>query len=160
MRAYLGLGSNLGDRRANIEEAVRRLNDTAGVRVTRVSSMYDTEPVGGPPQARYLNAACEVETELTPHELLRAALAVEDAMGRTREVHWGPRNIDIDILLYGELVIQDEELTVPHPRMTERAFVLRPLADIAPRVRHPETKKDIRTTLADIQAKSGDKNRH
>ncbi|HUW56605.1 MAG TPA: 2-amino-4-hydroxy-6-hydroxymethyldihydropteridine diphosphokinase, partial [Planctomycetota bacterium] len=74
--------------------------------------------------------------------------------------HWGPRNIDIDILLYGELVIQDEELTVPHPRMTERAFVLRPLADIAPRVRHPETKKDIRTTLADIQAKSGDKNRH
>ena len=160
MRAYLGLGSNLGDRRANIEEAVRRLNDTAAVRVTRVSSMYDTEPVGGPPQPRYLNAACEVETELTPHELLRAAFAVEDAMGRTREVHWGPRNIDIDILLYGELVIQDEELTVPHPRMTERAFVLRPLADIAPHVRHPETKKDIRTTLADIQAKSGDKNRH
>ena len=156
MRAYLGLGSNLGDRRANIDEAVRRLDETDGIRVTQVSSMHETEAVGGPPQPDYLNAACEVETELTPHDLLHVALGVEHAMGRTRDVHWGRRNIDIDLLLCGDAVIEDDELTLPHPRMTDREFVLRPLAEIAPGVRHPGTKRDIRATLADIRANSTD----
>ena len=151
MRAYLGLGSNVGDRQANIDEAIRRLGATEGLRVTKVSSMYDTEPVGGPPQPNYLNAACEVETDLSPHELLRTALAVEDAMGRRREVHWGPRNIDIDVLICGEVVINDDELTVPHPRLPEREFVLRPLAEIAPEVRHPVKKREIRVLLGAVQ---------
>ena len=157
MRAYLGLGSNLGDRRANIDEAIRRLGATEGIHVTKVSSMYDTKPVGGPPQPDYLNAACEIETELSPHELLRSALAVEDAMGRTREVRWGARNIDIDILVCGDMLINDDELTVPHPLMTEREFVLRPLAEIAPSLVHPATKRDIRALLSAIQATSSDK---
>ncbi len=150
MRAYLGLGSNLSDRRANIDDAIRRLGETEGIRVTKVSSMYDTKPVGGPPQPNYLNAACEIETELPPHELLRSALALEDAMGRTREVHWGPRNIDIDILLYGDVIIHDDELTVPHPRLPQREFVLRPLAEIAPSLLHPLTQTAIRVLLSAI----------
>ena len=151
MRAYLGFGSNLGDRRANIDEAIRRLGATEGIRVMKVSSMYDTEPVGGPPQPNYLNAACEVETELSPHELLRAALAIEDAMGRRREVHWGPRNIDIDLLLCGDTVIEDADLTLPHPLMADREFVLRPLAEIAPEATHPVKKREIRVLLDTVQ---------
>jgi 2-amino-4-hydroxy-6-hydroxymethyldihydropteridine diphosphokinase len=150
MRAYLGLGSNLGDRRANIEEALRRLDATDDIRVVTRSSICETDPVGGPEQPRYMNAACEVETRMSPRELLRAALAVESDMGRKRGVRWGPRVIDIDILIAGHEVLDDPDLTVPHPLMTEREFVLRPLAEIAPDLRHPGSGRDIRSLLADV----------
>jgi len=147
MRAYLGLGSNLGDRDANLDEAVRRLDAATGVVVVKESARYNTAPVGGPRQPDYLNAACEVETELSPHELLHAALKIEDEMGRQRDVHWGPRIIDIDLLLAGSAVIDDEDLTLPHPRMTEREFVLRPLADVAPMLKHPVKGQTITALL-------------
>jgi len=156
MRAYLGLGSNLGDRRAHIEEAVRRLGATEGITVTRLSSKYDTAPVGGPVQPRYLNAACEVETSLSPRELLAAALRIEREMGRRREVRWGPRIIDIDILLYGESVIEDAEPVVPHPRLAEREFALEPLAEIAPKLRHPVTGRAIEVMFRAIREKKKD----
>ena len=153
MLAYLGLGSNLGDRRGNIDEAVRRLGETPGVTVTKVSSIYETKPVGGPEQPDFLNAACEVETQLQPRELLREAQRIEREMGRVRTVRWGPRNIDIDILLCGDVVIDGGDLTVPHPRLAEREFVLRPLAEIAPKVIHPVTKREINVMWRDLQAK-------
>jgi 2-amino-4-hydroxy-6-hydroxymethyldihydropteridine diphosphokinase len=156
MRAYLGLGSNLGDRQGNIDEAIRRLEATEGIAVTRRSSTLDTAPVGGPEQPRYLNAACEVETALSPHELLRAALRIERQMGRRRTVRWGPRIIDIDILLFGELIIEDADLVVPHPRLAERGFVLAPLAEIAPKLRHPATGEAIEAMFQAIRKTSND----
>ena len=148
MRAYLGLGANLGDRRRNIAEAVRRLEATPGIRVVRTSPLVETKPVGGPAQPDYLNAACEVDTTLSPRELLDAALAVERAIGRRRSVRWGPRVIDIDILLCDDLVVDAPDLRVPHPRMHERRFVLEPLDRIAPGARHPELGKTVRELLA------------
>jgi len=130
-RAYLGLGSNLGDRLANLEEAVRRL-DAAGARVLRSSRVYETDPVGGPEQPDYLNAVVEVETELSARDLLDACLDVERQMGRVRTERWGPRRIDIDLLTYGRRQIDEPGLTVPHPRMHERAFVLVPLLELDP----------------------------
>lgn len=159
MRAYLGLGSNLGDRRANIAEALKRLGATHGIALVRTSSVIETEAVGGPTQPRFLNAACEIETDLSPWELLRAARRVERGMGRVRRVCWGPRTIDIDILLIDELVIADAELSVPHPRMTARAFVLGPLAEIAPRARHPVTGCAIGATYDAIRRHGAAKKR-
>jgi 2-amino-4-hydroxy-6-hydroxymethyldihydropteridine diphosphokinase len=130
--AYLGLGSNTGDRRAHLAQALDRLNATPGVRVTAVSSLYETVPVGLTAQPDFLNAVAEVCTELPAEALLDAALAVEAALGRVRTVRWGPRPIDLDVLLVGGLRVAGGRLTLPHPRMTERAFVLVPLAEIAP----------------------------
>jgi len=158
MITYLGLGSNLGYREANIAEAYRRLGSMPGVRVTKRSSLIDTAPVGGPPQGDFLNAACELETTLSARELLAAVLGVERAMGRKPGVRWGPRIIDIDILLYDESIIEEPDLVVPHPRLTEREFVLGPLAEIAPDLRHPGTGRDIlsmyRALLATNEAPS------
>ena len=129
--AYLGLGSNLGDREENIRQALR-LVEAGGVRVARVSSLYETRPVGPVDQPDFINAAAEVETTLSPEDLLSAARAVEQAMGRERTIRWGPRVIDIDILLYDEMSVNEPGLTIPHPEMTRRWFVLAPLAEIAP----------------------------
>ena len=137
--AYLGLGSNLGDRLANIQEAVDRLAKVHGVSLQKVSPVYETLPAGGPEQPDYLNAATEIVTSLDAVCLLDACLAIEDVMGRVRGERWGPRNIDIDILLYGGERIVTDRITVPHPRMHERVFVLQPLADIAPDAVHPPT---------------------
>jgi 2-amino-4-hydroxy-6-hydroxymethyldihydropteridine diphosphokinase len=136
--AYIALGSNLGDRQDYLDRALAMLQDQAGIVVTRVSASYETVPVGGPPgQPNFLNAAAELETDLEPHDLLRTLLAVEAALGRVRRERDGPRTIDLDLLLYGDLVCQEPDLTVPHPRLHERFFVLKPLAEIAPDVKHP-----------------------
>ncbi|MCE5250696.1 2-amino-4-hydroxy-6-hydroxymethyldihydropteridine diphosphokinase [bacterium] len=137
--AYLGLGSNLGNRLANLREAVDRLAMVHGVVIQKISPVYETLPEGGPEQPDYLNAAVEIGTSLDAVLLLGACSAIEDDMGRIRGERWGPRTIDIDILLYGGARISTDRLTVPHPRMHERAFVLQPLADIAPDAVHPPT---------------------
>ena len=128
IHAYLGLGSNLGDRMANLRRAVELL-DREGVRVVRSSRVYETDPVG-PPQPEYLNAVIEAETAVSPRDLLRACLAVEQTMGRVRAERWGPRVIDVDVLTYGDERIDEPDLIVPHPRIHERAFVLAPLLEL------------------------------
>jgi 2-amino-4-hydroxy-6-hydroxymethyldihydropteridine diphosphokinase len=134
---YLSLGSNLGDRAAFIERAIAALGD-AGVRVVRRSAIYETEPVDSPVMCSwYLNVAAEAETELAPQALLAALLGIERSLGRERTVPNGPRTIDIDILLYGSSVVNEAGLTIPHPEIAARNFVLVPLAEIAPGLRHP-----------------------
>ncbi len=138
--AYLGLGSNIGDKAATLADAVARLAATPGIRVTARSSDYRTPPWGDTDQDWFLNAAIGIETSLTPHELLEAGLAIEAAMGRVRERRWGPRVIDIDVLSYEGAAISDARLVLPHRFVRERAFVLVPLAEIAPTLRiGPET---------------------
>ena len=128
--AYLGLGSNLGDRLGNLQAAVERLGATPGIEVVRSSRVYETDPVGGPPQPDYLNAVVEAATELPPERLLRACQDVERELGRDRTVRWGPRTIDVDVLTYGRDQIHREDLEVPHPRMHQRGFVLLPLLEL------------------------------
>ncbi len=130
--AWLSLGSNLGDREKNLREAVARLTKTEGVSVTAVSSIYETEPWGKRDQPGFLNIAAAIETALSPEALLAETQAVEQAMGRVRHEHWGPRVIDLDILAMEGVLRQTPELIIPHPYMTQRAFVLTPLAEIAP----------------------------
>jgi 2-amino-4-hydroxy-6-hydroxymethyldihydropteridine diphosphokinase len=128
--AYLGLGSNLGDRLAHLQRAVDLLGAEDGVRVLRSSRVYETAPVGGPPQPDYLNAVIQIETDLSPRELLRTCMGVEIELGRIRDERWGPRTIDVDVLTYGGERIDEPDLVVPHPRMHERGFVLVPLAEL------------------------------
>ncbi len=128
--AYVALGSNLGDRLANLQRAVDALGTHPRLRMVRSSRVYETEPVGGPEQPEFLNAVLEVETDLTPRGLLDACLAVEIDMGRVRTERWGPRSIDIDLLTYGTETIDQPDLVVPHPRMHERGFVLVPLSEL------------------------------
>jgi 2-amino-4-hydroxy-6-hydroxymethyldihydropteridine diphosphokinase len=129
---YLGLGSNLGDRRRNLETAVAFLKGTAGIHVSRVSSLFNTEPFGVEDQPEFLNAAVEVETELDPPSLLQVVKEIEREMGRVPTYRWGPRVIDIDILLYDRLRWKTPELVIPHPGILERSFVMEPLAELAP----------------------------
>jgi 2-amino-4-hydroxy-6-hydroxymethyldihydropteridine diphosphokinase len=138
-RAYLGLGSNLGDRLGHLQRAVDALGATAGLDVVAVSSVYETAPVGGPAQDDFLNAVVAVDTDIAPHDLLAVAMDVEQREARVRSVRWGPRTLDVDILLYGDEHVDAPDLEIPHPRMGERAFVLAPLHDVAPdRVEQPE----------------------
>jgi 2-amino-4-hydroxy-6-hydroxymethyldihydropteridine diphosphokinase len=130
--AYLGLGSNLGDRAANLWEATRRLGELRRCTVERVSRLYETAPVGPQDQPWFLNAALRVETAFAPHDLLHAAQQIEQAMGRTLGERWGPRIIDLDVLLFGEKRIASAELTIPHPELWKRRFVLVPLMDVVP----------------------------
>ena len=146
--SYLSLGSNLGDREANLREAVRRLGELGEIKA--VSSVYETEPVEFTNQPWFLNIAVELATELMPRQLLSAALRIERDMGRRRLQPKGPRLIDIDILLFGNTVMSDARLTVPHPAMHERNFVLKPLAEIAPDVRHPALKKPLKELLEEL----------
>lgn len=132
----MGLGSNVGDRLANLRAAVGELRSAEGVDVVRTSSVYDTDPVG-PPQANFLNAVLEIATSLVPVELVRRFKAIEQELGREPSETWGPRAIDLDLLLYGDKVIDEPSVRVPHPEMTKRAFVLIPLAEIAPDVEVP-----------------------
>jgi 2-amino-4-hydroxy-6-hydroxymethyldihydropteridine diphosphokinase len=144
---YLGLGSNVGDREANLRAAIERL-EAPDLRVLRVSPVYETEPVDYTEQRWFLNLVVEAETSLFPMQLLARVARIERALGRLRTVPKGPRSIDIDILLYGKAVIRSEALEVPHPRMDERRFVLAPLADLAPDLRHPIAHRTVSEMLA------------
>lgn len=139
MKAYIGLGSNLGDREAMIRIAIDDLARMPGTRVLRASSLYDTEPVGDEDQPKFLNAVAEIDTELTARQLLWNMLLIEKRLGRVRTHRYGPRTIDLDLLMYGHLVIDEADLVVPHPEMTKRSFVLVPLLEIEPHATHPVT---------------------
>ncbi len=138
---YLGLGANIGERRKNLETALELLSEK--LQIVRASSIYDTEPVGNIAQPRFLNMVCEARTTLTPMELFRLAKDIEGKMGRKPSKPNFPRPIDIDILFYGDQIIETPELVVPHPRLAERAFVLIPLAEIASELVHPVNGKTI-----------------
>ena len=138
MRAYVAVGSNLGDRWARLAKAARALRAAPGVAVVRASRVWDAAPVG-PPQPRYLNAVLELETTRTPRSLLGLLREVETAAGRTRDVHWGARTLDLDLLLVGGLVVREPDLVVPHPAMEGRRFVLAPLAELHPELVVPGT---------------------
>jgi pantoate--beta-alanine ligase len=147
-QALIALGSNLGDRAAALDRAVELLRETDRIAMIRVSRWHETEAVGGPAgQGSYLNGAALLETSLDPFALLRELLRIEEDLGRVRVERWGPRTIDLDLLLYDTFCINAAELTVPHPRMTERRFVLAPAAEIAPELRHPQSGFSIRELL-------------
>ncbi|HUB33088.1 MAG TPA: 2-amino-4-hydroxy-6-hydroxymethyldihydropteridine diphosphokinase [Bryobacteraceae bacterium] len=143
---YLSLGSNVGDREANLQTALRAM-PPAGIHVLRVSPIYETEPVEYASQRWFLNLVAETETDLLPLLLLARTSRIERELGRIRAVPKGPRTIDIDILLYENAVVHAPTLEIPHPRMAERRFVLAPLADLVPDLRHPVTHKSIRSLL-------------
>jgi 2-amino-4-hydroxy-6-hydroxymethyldihydropteridine diphosphokinase len=149
--AYLSLGSNLGDRQVHLSQAVEQL-EKAAMHITRRSSIYETEPQDLRDQPWFLNQVIVVETGLSPVALLAATQKIENEMGRERSVPKGPRSIDIDILLYGGDVIKTAELEIPHPRLAVRRFVLEPLVELAPDMRHPVTNQTIRELLAATQA--------
>ncbi|MHB0870391.1 MAG: 2-amino-4-hydroxy-6-hydroxymethyldihydropteridine diphosphokinase [Chloroflexota bacterium] len=136
--AYLALGSNVGDRLANLRQAVDLLSSTTGLSVLRAAGVYETEPVGVRDQPWFLNTVVELSTGLSPQELLAAVKGVERSVGRTPTYRWGPREIDVDILLYEGAAVSSDELTIPHPRMRERLFVLLPLRDLCPEWRDAE----------------------
>lgn len=135
--AYISLGSNMGDKVESLKQAVTLLQSHDLIEVTKVSSIYDTDPVGYEDQDVFMNIVVEISTQLTPMELLVACQAIEQELKRVRIIRWGPRTMDLDIILYGEEVIETPTLSIPHPRMHERGFVLVPLAEIAPTVRQP-----------------------
>lgn len=148
--AYIGLGSNIGDREEKLNGAFALLKQVNGVEVTSVSSYYNTAPEGYVQQPDFLNAAAEIVTALSAVELLQVCGCIEKELRRERIIRWGPRTIDLDILLYGDLIINEEYLTIPHPRMHERMFVLEPLNEIAPLAVHPvygQTVHEIYQTL-------------
>ena len=148
---FIGLGSNLGDRRATIREAVRRIGKLDGVRLLKVSRLRETHPVGNTRQPMFLNGCAKVRTILEPRELLRRLQEIETDLGRVRNVRWGARTIDLDVLLWGYRTIRRSDLKVPHPRLAERRFVLEPLADLAPARRVPGTRRSVRRLLNELE---------
>jgi 2-amino-4-hydroxy-6-hydroxymethyldihydropteridine diphosphokinase len=147
--AYLALGSNLGDRPGNLARAIEQLAST-DLRVLRISSVWETEPRDLPDQPWFLNQVIEVETSLFPRQLLQRLHRVERSLGRVRAIPKGPRLIDIDILFFGRAVVASPDLKIPHPRMPDRRFVLEPLAELVPDLRHPVTRRTIRQMLSDV----------
>ena len=153
MEVYLSLGSNLGDRRANLKEALRLLGES--LEIASVSSVYDTEPVGVGEQPRFLNLMCCINTDIGPMQLLSLIKGIESSMGRDLSLRNAPRVIDIDIILYGDTIMKSPELIIPHPRMRERAFVLVPFAEIAPEVVHPITGERIDDLATRVEGRDG-----
>ncbi len=150
--SYIGLGANLGDRQAGISTALRELAALPTIEIVRTSSLYETAPVGITDQPLFLNRVAAVRSTLSPRALLNALLHLENQMGRTRTVRWGPRVIDLDLLLYGDTQIAERNLTVPHPHLRERGFVLIPLAEIAPDLRLPGDE----ITVSDLARQAGE----
>jgi len=153
MKTYIGLGANLGEREAQIRLALDDLARLPMSRLVRASSLYDSEPVGEPDQPNFLNAVAELETELTARQLLWNLLLIERRLGRTRTRRWGPRTIDLDLLLYGPLVIDEPDLQVPHPELTRRSFVLVPLVELDPLLVHPVTGETLITHLTSLKTR-------
>lgn len=152
IRAFIGLGSNLGDREGYLSAACQALTNTPGIALARSSALYETEPVGYTEQGWFLNQVVEIATSLDPCGLLQALQQIEQELGRRRLIRWGPRVIDLDLLLYGNEVLTDPQLTVPHTCLYERSFVMVPLAEIAPDYVHPDGK----TTAEHLQALGAD----
>lgn len=153
VEAYLGLGSNLGDRRRNLKEALSMIEEVDGVSVEKISPLYETGAVGGVEQSDFYNIVVRIETSLSPRELLHLAHRVEEQLHRARDQRWGPRTVDVDILLYGEASIDESDLAVPHPEMENRVFVLAPLGDIAPQLVLPSG-RTIGERLAGIEGQA------
>ena len=150
---YLGLGSNLGDRKANLEKALQFLGQTLSME--QISSVYETHPVGNEDQPLFLNAVCRAATDIGPFQLLSLIKGIEVALDRVPSFSNAPRPIDIDILLYGNLIIEAAELVIPHPRLEERAFALVPLAEIAPDLIHPISGRSIQDLMSRVQRREG-----
>ena len=144
---YIALGSNLGERDVYLRRAVAALRTTDGFTVRRVSRFYETDPIGKTDQPPFLNGVLEGETALPPGALLTTLQGIEKTLGRVHRERWGPREIDLDLLLYGNRVIEEKELTIPHPHLHERDFVLVPLSDLCPALRHPKLNKTVREFL-------------
>ena len=153
MKAYIGLGSNLGERETNLRQALEHLAHTPDTTVVRASSLYDTEPVGVEEQPHFLNAVAQLETQLTPQQLLWNLMLIERRLGRVRSQRWGPRTIDLDLLLYEDLVIEEEDLTVPHPELPKRSFVLVPLVELDQMLVHPGTGETMLALLQRLGAR-------
>ncbi|MFH2137059.1 MAG: 2-amino-4-hydroxy-6-hydroxymethyldihydropteridine diphosphokinase [Candidatus Omnitrophota bacterium] len=152
-KTYLGIGSNLGDRKSNIELALSLLCGEKDVRILGISSLYETEPVGGPDQGMFLNGAVCILTDLHPNKLLKVLKAIESDMGRKlNSLKWSPRIIDLDILFYGDLIYKCRDLKIPHPLMHKRKFVLMPMADLSPLKKHPILKKTIKKMLKEFKS--------
>jgi len=152
---YIGLGSNMGDREEHLRFGISELEKIGGCKVLQVSGFVNTAPFGFKEQGDFLNACLKLETLMTPHELLASLLHIEDKRGRIRDVRWGPRTIDLDILLYDDVIISDESLRIPHIDMHKREFVLIPLCEIAPFMLHPVFKKTASELLYELSAPSG-----
>ena len=144
---YIGFGSNIGDRLAHIQNAIHILLRTGGIALKQISSIYKTDPVGYKEQAQFLNGVAAIQTSLSPLSLLHTLKDIETAVGRKHRIRWGPREIDLDILIYGDLCVQTEKLVIPHPEMHLRGFVLVPLAEIAPDLVHPVFQETVQTLL-------------
>ena len=153
MKAFVGLGSNLGEREAQIRQALEAMAALPETELVRASSLYDTEPVGDTDQPNFLNAVAELETDLTAQQLLWNLLLIEKRLGRERTRRWGPRTIDLDLLTYGGEVIEEGNLRVPHPELTRRAFVLVPLVELDPLLVHPVTGETMLAHLSKLGAK-------
>ncbi len=150
-KVYAGLGSNLGNEEENIARAIDRIDARDGICVKEKSRLYNTIPVGGPPQPDYVNCVIGLETEIEPQELLKEFKEIEIELGRKPGVRWGPRVVDLDILLYGDWIVDDNNLKIPHERMHERAFVLEPLCEISPDIKHPVSGINISALLEMIK---------
>ncbi|MBM4340082.1 MAG: 2-amino-4-hydroxy-6-hydroxymethyldihydropteridine diphosphokinase [Deltaproteobacteria bacterium] len=152
---YIGFGSNLGDKIAYCEKAIAEILDLDSHKLLAKSSFYKTQPVGYRAQDWFVNGVIKLESDLEPQDLLRALKEVESRLGRTETFQWGPREIDLDLLLYGDRVIQTDQLQIPHPRLQERRFVLIPLNEIDPDLIHPVLKKSIQELLKEIKENQG-----
>ncbi len=149
--AYIGFGSNIDDRLKHLQNAIHLLSKTDGITLEQISTIYETAPVGYEEQAEFLNGVASIQTSISPFHLLQTLKAIETAVGRQHRIHWGPREIDLDLLIYADVCIQTEKLVVPHPEMHLRRFVLAPLAEIAPTLVHPIFQKSVQALLAHLK---------
>lgn len=148
--AYIGIGSNLGDRGENVETAICRMRLEKELKVLRISSIYESDPLGVTDQPQFLNGVVEVETSLPPRDLLRRLLVLETHLGRKRSIQGGPRIMDLDLLLYDKVVMREGDLTLPHPEMHRRKFVLLPLLELVPEITHPQLKRPLKEFLRSL----------